>query len=283
MNLYDPSDIKAIKEMFGMKFSKSLGQNFLTSRDVLLDICGAAEVGADDLVIEIGPGIGVLTKELARDAGKVVGIEIDEALIKIMEFTLNGLNNVKIIRDNILKLDLHALIEEEKGDLKNIKICGNLPYYITSPILLKLIEEYKSVKSMTCMIQKEVAERVAAGPGSKAYGALSVALQYKSDVTYIRDVPKTVFMPQPKVDSAVIRLDTLETPRVEPRDEKLFMSVIRAAFGMRRKTLANSLGSTGFDKEKIIEALERAGIDPNRRAETLSIEEFARVSDELGK
>lgn len=281
MRLYDPSVIRLIKNKYGFRFSKSLGQNFLTDKNVIDQITEGAEISKDDLVIEIGPGIGVLTQAAAEKAGKVVSVEIDRDLIEIMKFTLDGLDNVKIINDNILKTDLAEVIRQEKGELAGMKVLGNLPYYITTPIIMKLLEEKPGVDSITVMMQKEVADRLIAGPGSKVYGAASVSVQYYSEVTRIADVSRTSFMPQPKVDSAVLRLDIREEPAVHPVSERHFFGVVRAAFSQKRKTLLNSLGATGAPKEEIREALREAGIDEKRRAETLSLDDFARVSDAL--
>lgn len=281
MKLYEPSIIKLIKNKYGFRFSKSLGQNFLTDKSVIDGIVEGAGITERDLVIEIGPGIGTLTQAAAEKAGRVIAVEIDSNLAEIMKFTLDGLTNVKIINDNILKTDLAKIIEEEQGDLEHVKVLGNLPYYITTPIIMKLLEERVKCESMTVMMQKEVADRLIAGPGSKIYGAASVAVQYYSIVNHVLDVSKASFMPQPKVDSAVLRLDIRKTPAAQPKDEKHYFSVVRAAFGQKRKTLLNSLGSTGAPKEIIGEALEEAGIDKKRRAETLSLDDFERLSDAL--
>lgn len=281
MKLYEPSIIKLIKNKFGFRFSKSLGQNFLTDKDVLDQIVEGAGIGPDDLVIEIGPGIGVLTQAAAEKAGKVVAVEIDSGLIEVLRFTLADLNNVKVINGNILKTDIRALIEEEKGRLEHVKIIGNLPYYITTAIIMKLLSDHVGCDSITVMMQKEVGERIMAAPGSREYGAISAAVQYYSTVNLVADVDKTSFMPQPKVDSCVLRMDIRETPAAAPEDEEHFFKVIRAAFGQRRKTLLNSLGSTGAPKSVLGEALDEAGIERTRRAETLGLEEFARLSDVL--
>ncbi len=281
MKLYEPSIIKLIKNKFGFRFSKSLGQNFLTDKDVLDQIVEGAGIGPDDLVIEIGPGIGVLTQAAAEKAGKVVAVEIDSGLIEVLRFTLADLNNVKVINGNILKTDIRALIEEEKGRLEHVKIIGNLPYYITTAIIMKLLSDHVGCDSITVMMQKEVGERIMAAPGSREYGAISAAVQYYSTVNLVADVDKTSFMPQPKVDSCVLRMDIRETPAAAPEDEEHFFKVIRAAFGQRRKTLLNSLGSTGAPKSVLGEALDEAGIERTRRAETLDLEEFARLSDVL--
>ena len=281
MKLYEPQAIKLIKNKYGFRFSKSLGQNFLIDKEVLDSITEGADLNEADLVIEIGPGIGVLTQAAAEKAGKVVAVEIDSGLIEVMRYTLADLDNVKVINGNILKTDIRALIEEEKGDLGHVKIIGNLPYYITTAIIMKLLSENVDAESITVMMQKEVGDRIMAAPGSREYGAISAAVQYYSIVNRITEVDKTSFMPSPKVDSCVLRMDILDTPSAAPEDEEHFFKVIRAAFGQRRKTLLNSLGSTGAPKSVIAEALDESGVDRNRRAETLTLEEFARLSDSL--
>ncbi|MBR2546643.1 MAG: 16S rRNA (adenine(1518)-N(6)/adenine(1519)-N(6))-dimethyltransferase RsmA [Eubacterium sp.] len=283
MKLYEPSTIKLIKNKYGFRFSKSLGQNFLIDKAVLDSITDGAGLCKDDLVIEIGPGIGVLTQAAAEKAGKVVAVEIDEGLIEVLRFTLYGIENVKVINGNILKTDLKALIEQEKGDLLHVKVIGNLPYYITTAIIMKLLSDHIGCESITVMMQKEVGDRIMAAPGNREYGAISAAVQYYSIVNRISEVDKTSFMPQPKVDSCVLRMDILDTPAAAPEDEDHFFRVIRAAFGQRRKTLLNSLGSTGAPKSVLAEVLDKADIDKSRRAETLTLEEFARLSDELAQ
>ena len=281
MKLYEPSIIKLIKNKFGFRFSKSLGQNFLIDKGVIDSIVEGAGITEDDLVIEIGPGIGVLTQAAAEKAGRVVSVEIDRNLIEIMKYTLDDLTNVKIVNDNILKTDVNKLIQEEQGDLKHVKILGNLPYYITTPIIMKLLTEHVPAESITVMMQKEVGDRIISGPGTKIYGAVSVAVQYYSEVNHIADVPKTSFMPQPKVDSCVLRMDIRKEPAVRTKNEDKYFSVVRAAFSQKRKTLLNSLGSTGAPKEVIREVLTGLGIEPNRRAETLSLQDFAGIADGL--
>lgn len=281
MKLYEPSTIKLIKSKYGFRFSKSLGQNFLTDKEVLDMITDGADIGNDDLVLEIGPGIGVLTQAAAERAGKVVAVEIDRGLIEILQFTLFGIDNVKVINGNILKTDIGALIREEKGALSHVKIIGNLPYYITTAIIMKLLEDHVGCESITVMMQKEVGDRIMASPGSREYGAISAAVQYYSIVNRVGDVDKTSFMPQPKVDSCVLRMDILDTPSAAPKNEEHFFKVIKAAFGQRRKTLLNSLGSMGAPKDVLADALDAAGIDKSRRAETLTLDEFATLSDEL--
>ncbi len=281
MKLYEPSTIKLIKNKYGFRFSKSLGQNFLTDKAVLDSITEGAGITRDDLVIEIGPGIGVLTQAAAEKAGKVAAVEIDRGLIEVLGFTLAAYDNVKVINGNILKTDIGALVREERGGLGHVKVIGNLPYYITTAIIMKLLQEDIDCESITVMMQKEVGDRIMAAPGSREYGAISCAVQYYSIVNHITDVDKTSFMPSPKVDSCVLRMDILDEHPVSPKDEGHFFRVIKAAFGQRRKTLLNSLGSTGAPRSVLGEALDAAGIDRSRRAETLGLEEFARLSDEL--
>ena len=281
MELYNPSTIRMIKARYGFKFSKSLGQNFITEKSVIDGIVEGAMLTKEDLVIEIGPGIGVLTAGACEVAGKVVSVELDPNLIQVLTDTLAQYDNVKIVHNDILKTDLSALIAEEKGDLRHVKIIGNLPYYITTPILMKLLQSGVPAESITVMMQKEVADRICAGAGTKAYGALSVAVQYYCAVTKVEDVPKEVFMPQPKVDSTVIRLDLRDEPAVLVQDEKIFFRTVKAGFSQRRKTLLNSLQSAGLSKAAVQACLLKADIDPKRRAETLSLEEMARLADQI--
>ncbi|MCQ2550964.1 MAG: 16S rRNA (adenine(1518)-N(6)/adenine(1519)-N(6))-dimethyltransferase RsmA [Clostridia bacterium] len=277
--IYTKSAIGQMKNKYGFKFTKSLGQNFLTDGNVIEEIVEASGATKDDLVIEIGPGMGVLTHLAAERAGHVVAIEIDQSLIPILEENLKDLDNVTIINEDVLKLDINEIID--RYDCKSVKIIGNLPYYITTPIIMKLLEENVKADSITIMLQKEVAERINAEPGTKAYGAISVAVKYYATVDYIIDVPKEVFIPQPKVDSSVIRLNILQDRSVKVNNEDLYFKVVKAGFGMRRKTLSNSLTLLGIDKSQINDALEKAGINPTRRAETLSLEEFAKLTEVL--
>lgn len=284
--LYAPTTIRKIKEEHNFRLSKSLGQNFLTDGNIVAHIVESCGAGEQDLVIEIGPGIGVLTAEAAQAAGKVVAVEIDKNLIPILKETLADYPNVTVVNQDILKTDVTQLIEEHRliGDrpARGVKIIGNLPYYITTPIIMKLLEERVPCDSITIMLQKEVAERIEASPGSKTYGALSVAVQYYCEVTYVTTVPKEVFHPRPKVDSAVIRLDLRKQRPVDLIDEELFFQVIKGGFGQRRKTLHNALtGVRGKTKEEIAAVLAAAGIEPNRRAETLSIAEFAAIANTI--
>ena len=282
--IYSPKAMSQMKSKYGFKFSKSLGQNFLTDGHIIEEIVEASGAGPEDLVIEIGPGMGVLTQLAAERAGHVVAIEIDESLIPILQENLAGCDNVEILNQDVLKTDINEIIARchKEFGTKRVKVIGNLPYYITTPIIMKLLEDGIAADSITIMLQKEVAERIEAGPGSKAFGAISVAVQYYCTVDHVVKVPKEVFMPQPKVDSAVIRLNILPDRSVKVRNEELYFRVVKAGFGMRRKTLSNSLTLLGgIEKSEIVEALEKAGIEPSRRAETLSLAEFAKLTDTI--
>lgn len=278
MELYKPSTIKYIQDKYGFKLTKSLGQNFLTDKNIIDKIIEGSLIGPEDMVIEIGPGIGVITAEAAKAAKKVVAVEIDKTLLPVLEETLADYPNTKVINNDILKTDINEIIRAEGG--KNVKIIGNLPYYITTPIIMKILEDGVEADSITCMMQKEVADRIKAKPGTKDYGALSVAVQYYCETVNICNVPKEVFVPKPQVDSAVLRLDIRKEAVVKIRDKDKFFKVVKAGFGMRRKTLKNSLmGVNGITKDIVRESLDAAGIDPMRRAETLTLGEFAELSD----
>ena len=282
--LYAPSTVKSIKDSHDFKFSKSLGQNFLVDKNIVDHIVDGANIGPDDLAIEIGPGMGVITSEAAQRAARVVAVEIDKTLIPILKETLAEHDNVDVINQDILKTDVNEIIQQygEGRTAKNIKIIGNLPYYITTPIIMKILEDDVPASSITIMMQKEVAERINAKPGTKDYGALSVAVQYYCDTQIVANVPKEAFMPQPKVGSTVLRLDIREDRLVELADKEMFFQVVKAGFGQRRKTLSNSLmGVGGITKEIVKDALEAAGIEPGRRAETLDLYEFARLANEV--
>jgi len=283
MNLHAPSTINEIRQRYNLQLSKSLGQNFITDPGVIDSIIEGAEIGPDDLVIEIGPGIGVLTSAAADAAAKVVAVEIDARLIPILEETLAGYDNIEIVNKDILKTDLNEIIDEqmEAGAFAgSVRIIGNLPYYITTPIIMQIFEGGVKADSVTVMMQKEVADRIEAGPGSKTYGAISVCVQYYCDVEKVCKVPKEVFIPRPKVDSAVLNFRIRKQKPAHLEDEKVFFACIKAGFGKRRKTLLNSLtGICGLDKEAVGEILSEAEIDPTRRAETLDIEEFAAIAN----
>lgn len=283
MKLYAPSTIQAIKEKHNFQLSKSLGQNFITDKSVIERIVEGSDVDENDLVIEIGPGIGVLTAEAAESAAKVVAIEIDKKLIPILAETLAEYDNIRVVNQDILKTDLNELIREEReaGSFTGgVKIMGNLPYYITTPIIMGILENGVDADSITIMMQKEVADRIKSSPGGKIYGAISVAVQYYCEVEQVASVPKEVFVPRPKVDSAVLKLAIRKERPVDLIDEKSFFACIKAGFGQRRKTLLNSLtGVNGLAKDDIKEILEGAGVEPTRRAETLDINEFAAIAN----
>ncbi|WP_077369418.1 16S rRNA (adenine(1518)-N(6)/adenine(1519)-N(6))-dimethyltransferase RsmA [Anaerosalibacter sp. Marseille-P3206] len=275
--LYSPSYIKEIIDSYGFRFSKSLGQNFLIDGNIVRKICEEGQITKDDEVLEIGPGIGTLTEELALRARKVVAVEIDKTLLPILGETLTDYDNIEIVHGDILKLDLQELFKE-KFESKSIKVVANLPYYITTPIISRFLEEEIDVDSILVMVQKEVAERMGASPGSKDYGSLSVFVQYYTEPEIVLTVPKNVFMPRPNVDSAVIRLK-MRKEKIALKDKDIFFKVVKAAFSKRRKTILNSLSQgLNMEKEKIREILEKAGISPTERAENLNIEEFSKIS-----
>ena len=281
-------EIRRLEKRFKFKFDKSLGQNFLNDGQVLADITEGCQAGPDDLILEIGPGMGFLTMALAEKAGKVLAIEIDDRLIPILQQNLAFYNNIEIIHQDVLKADLKALIQEHRQlpdgrRLSNVKVVGNLPYYITTPILMGLLEARIEAESITVMIQKEVADKILAAPGDKAYCVLTLMLAYYGNATLIRDVPAELFVPRPKVDSAVVTLTLLPGHGVQTEDEALLFRVIKAGFSQRRKTLSNALEGGGFAKDRVQQALQEAGIDSKRRAETLSLAEFARIADQLSK
>ncbi len=281
--LGNPQNTIAVLQKYNFVFQKKFGQNFLIDTHVLDKIIRSAEITKDDFVLEIGPGIGTMTQYLACAAGKVVAVEIDRALIPILEDTLEGYDNVTVINDDVLKVDIAKLAEEQNGG-KPIKVVANLPYYITTPIIMGLFEKRVPVKSITVMVQKEVADRMQTGPGSKDYGALSLAVQYYAKPYIVANVPPNCFMPRPKVGSAVIRLDRFEKPPVEVKDENQMFRIIRASFNQRRKTLANGLRNSAeldFTKEKIEKAIETLGKGLSVRGEALTLEEFAKLSDAL--
>lgn len=286
MKLYAPTTINEIKNKHGFKLSKSLGQNFLTDKNIIDKIIEKSMIGKQDLVIEIGPGIGVLTAAAAEEAGKVIAIEIDRNLIPILKETLSEYDNIEVINKDILKTDLKEILEQNKEingqKVESVRIVGNLPYYITTPIIMKILEDRVPADSITIMLQKEVADRIKAGPGSKTYGALSVAVQYYCTVSHVANAPKEIFIPQPKVDSTVIRLDIRKERPVLLYSEEAFFAVVKAGFGQRRKTLLNSLtGVYGLTKDQVAAVMITAGIDPIRRAETLSLEEFAALANTI--
>lgn len=278
MDIQDVKTAELVKK-YNFRFSKSLGQNFLIDDSVPKDIVNGAEVDENDLVIEIGPGVGTLTAQLLKRAKKVVAIELDNDLIPILQQEIGDNPKFTLIHNDALKVDFNEIIGEERS----VKLVANLPYYVTTPIIVKLLKEDYKFKSLTIMIQKEVAERMNAEPGNKDYGALSLLVQYYCNTSIVRRVPPQCFIPRPKVDSIVIRLERLEEPKVKVQNEKLFFDIIRSSFNMRRKTLWNGVKSLGLDKEKLEIAFENANIDPKRRGETLSIEEFACLSDKINE
>lgn len=278
--LYTPSKTKEIINKYGFRFSKSLGQNFLIDGNIIDNICDGSNITKDDYVLEIGPGIGTLTQELCERAERVIAIELDKRLIPVLNETLENYDNFEVINGDVLKIDLKELFQD-KFNNKKVKVVANLPYYITTPIIMRLLEERLDIDKIVVMVQKEVAYRMKSGPGTKDYGSLSIAVGYYCDANIIVDVPKNVFIPKPNVDSAVISLDVYNKPKVNVEDEKLFFNIVRAAFSKRRKTLLNSLSKStlGLEKDDIRNALESCDIDPKRRAETLTIEEYAKLAN----
>ncbi|MBS4210793.1 16S rRNA (adenine(1518)-N(6)/adenine(1519)-N(6))-dimethyltransferase RsmA [Bacillus sp. FJAT-50079] len=278
-----PIRTKEILSKYGFSFKKSLGQNFLIDPNILRNITSFAELTKETGAIEIGPGIGALTEHLARTSKKVVAFEIDQRLFPILDDTLSAYDNVKIIHQDVLKADIKQIIATDFHDVQDVMVVANLPYYVTTPIILKLLEAHLPIRGLVVMLQKEVADRIAAKPGTKEYGSLSIAIQYYTIAETVMIVPKTVFMPQPNVESAVIRLTKREAPAVAVKNEAFFFQVVKTSFAQRRKTILNNL-TNGLNKgkekkEEIMRALEAADIAPNRRGETLSIQEFGLLSD----
>lgn len=274
-----------IIQKYDFVFQKRFGQNFLVDTHVLEKIIQAAGLTKEDLVLEIGPGIGTMTQYLAENAGRVMAVEIDSNLIPILKETLKDYDNVTVINEDILKVDVAALAEQYNGG-RPIKVVANLPYYITTPIIMGLFESQVPIDNITVMVQKEVAERMQAGPGTKNYGALSLAVQYYAEPYIVANVPPNCFIPRPSVGSAVIRLTRHGKKPVEVKDEKLMFALIRASFNQRRKTLQNSLNNSAelpFSKEEIGEAIEKMGLSPSVRGEALTLEQFAKLADALGE
>lgn len=272
-----------IIQKYRFNFQKKFGQNFLIDSNILDKIIGSAEITRQDCVLEIGPGIGTMTQYLAEEAREVIAVEIDKNLIPILEETLSAYDNVSIINEDILKVDINQIVQEHNGG-KPIKVVANLPYYITTPIIMALFESHVPLQSVTIMVQKEVADRMQVGPGTKDYGALSLAVQYYAKPEIITRVPAACFMPRPNVDSTVIRLSRYENPRVQVADEKYLFAVIRASFNQRRKTLANGLsnaGNLGVNRKMVEETLEEMGLSAMVRGEALTLEQFAELSDRL--
>ena len=279
----NPQETIAVLQKYGFNFQKKFGQNFLIDTHVLDKIIAAAEIGPDDFVLEIGPGIGTMTQYLAESAREVVAVEIDKNMIPILEDTLSAYDNVTVINDDILKVDIQKLAEEKNGG-KPIKVVANLPYYITTPIIMGLFESEVPLSSITVMVQKEVADRMQTGPGSKDYGALSLAVQYYAEPYIVANVPPNCFMPRPAVGSAVIRLTRYEKKPVEVKDPAFMFKLIRASFNQRRKTLQNGLHNSSelqLPKEKVVQALEEMGLPAAVRGEKLDLAQFARLADLL--
>ena len=276
------SGTKKVLEKYNLSIQKKFGQNFLIDDSVLTATVEAAGVTKDDTVLEIGPGIGTMTQYIAESAGKVIAVEIDKMLIPILEDTLSEYDNIKVINQDILKVDIEKIVREENGG-RPIKVVANLPYYITTPILMRLLESELPIESITVMVQKEVADRMAEQPGSKDYGALSLAVRYYTEPHMVQVVPPSCFIPHPGVDSAVIHLKCHKNPPVTVKDPGFMFSVIRAAFAQRRKTLSNGVanGGLGVTREQVVSALQEMNLSPSVRGEKLSLEEFAMLSDIL--
>ncbi len=282
-SLGTPGNTIEVLKKYNFNFQKKYGQNFLIDTHILEKIIAASGITKEDCVLEIGPGIGTMTQYLAENAREVVAVEIDKALIPILADTLSAYNNVTVVNEDILKVDIHKIVEE-KNSGKAIKVVANLPYYITTPIIMGLFESGVPLDSITIMVQKEVADRMQVGPGTKDYGALSLAVQYYAKPEIMMQVPPTCFMPKPNVGSAVIRLTRHDAPPVEAKDERFMFAVIRAAFNQRRKTLVNALSNADglkLSKEQIGEGLEKMQLSPTIRGEALTLEQFARLSNLL--
>lgn len=283
--LGNPTGTIEVLKKYNFNFQKRFGQNFLIDSHILKKIVDSAEITKDDCVLEIGPGIGTMTQYLAESAGEVIAVEIDKSLIPILADTLSAYDNVTVINKDILKVDICKLVEE-KNQGKPIKVVANLPYYITTPIIMGLFESHVPLKSITIMVQKEVADRMQVGPGTKDYGALSLAVQYYAKPKVVAYVSPECFIPKPNVGSAVIRLERYERPPVEVEDEAFMFQVIRAAFNQRRKTLANGLGNApdlNVTRQQAQDALEALGFSSSIRGEALALEEFAKLSNYLNK
>ena len=285
-HLGNPTNTIEILNKYGFDFKKKFGQNFLIDENIVEKIVREAGVTKDDCVLEIGPGIGTMTQILCENAREVIAVEIDSKLIPILrEDTLSYYDNITIINEDILKVDIAALVREHNGG-RPVKVVANLPYYITTPIIMGLFEANVPLDSITVMVQKEVADRMQVGPGTKDYGALSLAVQYYAEPKVVLNVPASCFMPRPNVDSAVIRLKKHDKPPVEVNDERLMFAIIRASFNQRRKTLTNSLGNSSevnVSKERLKQAIEEIGLLPTVRGEALTLEEFAKLSNLLGE
>ena len=272
-------ETKFILKKYNITASKRLGQNFLIDDNTIESIVEIANTSKDDLVIEIGPGLGTLTSKLLENAGKVIAIELDEKMIKILEDRFKFYNNFILLNEDVLKVDLQELIKQNKGELKKVKIVANLPYYITTPIIMKLLENKLEIESITVMVQKEVADRITATPGDKLSGAITYSVDYYAEATSEIFVDKNSFIPAPEVDSEVIKLKIRKEPKVKVKDEKLFFDIIKASFMQRRKTLLNGLMNSQLfnSKEEILEIFSKMNIDPQIRGEKLTIEQFAEL------
>lgn len=282
------NDIKGVMRQFNIRPSKKLGQNFLIDTSVVKNIVDAAGVGKEDLVIEVGPGTGSMTGELASRAGRVVAVELDRSLINVLNHELRDFSNVEILNKDILKINLKEDIidrffaSDSEFKPERVKVVANLPYYITTPVIMKFLEENPGIHTMVFMVQREVAERMAATPGGKEYGALSVAVQYYSRPEFILEVPPESFVPRPEVYSTVIRLNIYDKPPVKVKDKNMFFKVVKASFGQRRKNLVNALSNSGYfdcSKDEIKQILNSMGIDENQRGETLTLEQFADLAN----
>ena len=282
-NLSDISVIKSVLSRHGFTFSKALGQNFIINPGVCPRIAEEGGAGEGVGVLEVGAGIGVLTAELAKRASKVVCVELDTRLLPVLDETLGEFDNIKIINGDILKVDLHRILEDEFGNMP-VVVCANLPYYITSPVIMRLLESRLKIDSVTVMVQKEAAVRLCADVGTRDSGAVTVAVNYYAEAQKLFDVSRGSFMPSPNVDSAVIRLDILKNPPIEVSDEKFFFSMVKAAFSQRRKTASNGISAgMGISKPTVIEAIEAADLSPTVRAEALTMEQLGRLCEELKK
>lgn len=284
MHLGNPTNTIAVLNRYGFDFKKKFGQNFLIDENVVEKIVREAGVTKDDFVVEVGPGIGTMTQILCENAREVVAVEIDKKLIPILtEDTLSYYDNVTVINEDILKLDIKKLADE-KNEGRPIKVVANLPYYITTPIIMGLFESHVPLDSITIMVQKEVADRMQCGPGTKDYGALSLAVQFYARPKVVLNVPASCFMPRPNVDSAVIRLERFKTPPVDVKNEHLMFKIIRASFNQRRKTMMNSVGNSGevnVSKEELLKALEQCGFSATIRGEALTLEQFAALTNAI--
>ena len=274
MNLYDETNM--LLNQYSLRANKKLGQNFLINQQIIDEIIEKSQINKEDTVLEIGPGLGSLTKALMQNAKRVIAVELDENMVNILNNRFNN-ENLEIINEDILKIDLNEIINK----YGKIKVVANLPYYITTPIVMKLLEEEYNIESITVMVPKEVGERLCAEPGSRDFGAVTIGVNYYSKSNIIIDVPKDNFMPVPEVDSCVIKLDILNEPPVILKDKKRFFRLVKAAFSQRRKTINNSLASGEFSKDKVLNTLNKLGIDAKLRAEDLSIQDFANITNEL--